>query len=129
MLAALDQLRAKAFKPRQWANYFTYHLVGSLGVRAARRSTTSRRELEKAADRLGQPRERGKRCVEATEDALGDLVGQRYVRDQYFAAAAGAEASALVDAIARRWVRNGGLDWMGAATRRSRRASSPRWSA
>jgi putative endopeptidase len=84
--AGLDAVRRR-FTPAQWASYFTYHLVAFAAPQLPRRF------------RDGAP-ERSAQCMEETQDALGDLLGQRYAA-KYLPNAAKEEVAALVDAMVR----------------------------
>jgi len=97
-VAALDKLRTR-FKPPQWSAYFTYKLVATYAF-----------ALPKAFD--GQ-----RKCVDATRDALGELLGQQYTA-RFFPAAAKQTAVTEVDALVKALVDTvGGLDWMTPATK------------
>ena len=113
---ALDKLRAK-FKPAQWASYFTYHLVSGLAFAMPRPIDDTAFELTRLLTGVEKQRERGKRCVEHTAAALGELLGQAYVAS-YFPASSKQGASKLVDAMVGAMAEDiAGLDWMAAATR------------
>jgi putative endopeptidase len=114
--AALDKLRAK-FKPAQWASYFRYHLISELADALAQPFGDEAFELEKLLTGALQRRERSKRCIEQTTDALGELIGQVYVT-RYFPGSSKQSAIQLVDAIAQA-MRDAivGLDWMAGATK------------
>ena len=106
-----------------WKAYLTYHAIQS---RAAL--------LPRAFDRESfafygpvltgakQPRDRWKRAVTATNDALGFAVGRLYVA-RYFPPAEKARAEAMVgNLIAAFRARIDRLDWMAAATKRQAKA-------
>jgi putative endopeptidase len=114
--AALDKLRAR-FKPAQWASYFTYHLVQGLAFAMPRSIDDTAFELTRLLTGVEKQRERGKRCIEHTTVALGELLGQAYVAS-YFPASSKQAASQLVDALVRAMTDDiAGLDWMADATR------------
>jgi putative endopeptidase len=116
LFAGLDALRAR-FKPAQWASYFTYHLVQNLAFAMPRAYDGAAFELRKLVTGVEQQRERSKRCIERTIDALGELVGQAYVAS-YFPASSKQAASKLVDAVVQAMVDDiAGLDWMAGATK------------
>jgi putative endopeptidase len=114
--AALDKLRAK-FKPAQWASYFTYHLVQGLAFAMPRPIDDAAFELTRLTTGVEKQRERGKRCLDHTTEALGELLGQVYVAS-YFPASSRQAASKLVDAVVRAMAEAiSGLDWMADATK------------
>jgi putative endopeptidase len=116
LFAALDKLRAK-FKPAQWASYFTYHLVQGLAFAMPRPIDDTAFELTRLLTGVEKQRERGKRCIEHTTVALGELLGQAYVAS-YFPASSKQAASQLVDALVRAMTDDiAGLDWMADATK------------
>ncbi len=113
---ALDKLRG-AFKPAQWGNYFAYHLVHAYAFALPKAFDDEAFELERVLTGVEKQRERSKRCVDATQNALGELLGQQYVA-KYFPGSSKQTASQLVDALVR--VMNdeiGGLPWMSDATK------------
>ncbi|HZJ63101.1 MAG TPA: M13 family metallopeptidase [Kofleriaceae bacterium] len=114
--AALDQLRA-AFKPAQWASYFTYHLVHSLPGVLPKAFGDEAFELRKLLTGIEKPRPRAKQCIELTATAVGELLGQQYVA-RYFPASSKQTAVKLVDDLAKAMADEiAGLDWMADATR------------
>ena len=66
-------------------------------TRCRRRSTTST-SSSLSSDGVEKRPERFKRCIDATTDALGELLGHQYA-DKYFPPAAKQSATSLVDAI------------------------------
>jgi putative endopeptidase len=114
--AGLDALRAR-FKPAQWASYFTYHLVQRMAFAMPRPLDDAAFELTRLVTGVERQRERGKRCIERTADALGDLLGQAYVAT-HFAGNAKQTATRLVDALAAAMFDDiATLPWMADATR------------
>ncbi len=118
LFASLDRLRAR-FKPAQWSSYFTFELVSSLAYALPKPFGDQAFELAKATTGVEKPPERSKRCIDATQTALGDLLGQQYVA-KYFAGQAKQTATMLVDALAHavgdEITR---VDWMSDATRQT----------
>ena len=115
---ALDGLRRK-LKPAQWASYFTYQVLANTAFALPKAFEDEQFELTKVV--TGQPEQepRGKRCAKASEDALGELIGQQYVA-KYFPPAAKQTATTLVDALVAAMdddLRK--LDWMTEATRQT----------
>jgi putative endopeptidase len=114
--AQLDKLRAK-FKFPQWASYFTYHLLASSAYALPKAFDDEAFELAKLLSGVEKQKERSKRCIEATQEGLGELLGQQYVA-KYFPASSKQAALALVDAL----VKVTGeeivkLDWMSDPTK------------
>lgn len=115
-LAGVEPLLA-ATKPAVWRAYLTFHL-------ASKAAPLLTKELDDAhfafASKLtGQTEQepRWKRCVGFTDHALGDLVGQVFVRDR-FAGASKEAAEQQVHAIVGAMAANlDALPWMDAATR------------
>jgi putative endopeptidase len=115
---ALDGLRTR-LKPSQWASYFTYHVLADTSFALPKAYDDEQFELTKLL--TGQPSkaERSKRCVDATQDALGELLGQQYAA-KYFPPAAKQAASLLVDAVFKVMGEQlGKLDWMSEPTRKT----------
>ncbi len=114
--AALDKLRTK-FKPAAWSSYFTYHLVETLAFSLPKAFDDEAFELEKVLRGVETRQERSRRCIEATQDGLGELLGQQYAA-KYFPGSSRQTAMMLIDAMVR--VMNdelGRLDWMSDATK------------
>jgi putative endopeptidase len=97
--AALDKLRAR-FKPAQWASYFAYHLVQSYAFALPKAFDDEAFELDRTLSGVEQRQDRGRRCIEATQDALGELLGQQYVA-KYFPGSSKQNATQLVDGLVR----------------------------
>jgi len=114
--AQLDAIRAK-FAPAQWASYLTYHLVQSLAFQLPKAFDDQAFELERVVTGVEQRPERSKRCVEATQQSLGELLGREYA-SRYFPGASKQTASELVGAIlAAMRAEIARLDWMSDATK------------
>jgi putative endopeptidase len=114
--AALDALRTQ-FKPAQWATYFTYHALEQLAPTLPKVYDDEHFELVKILTGVEQRPERFKRCIDATTEGLGEMLGKQYA-DKYFPAAAKQAAGSIVDAIVRAMHDDlAGLDWMSPKTR------------
>ncbi|HVK85652.1 MAG TPA: M13 family metallopeptidase, partial [Kofleriaceae bacterium] len=121
LFAALDKVRAK-FKPAQWASYFTYHLVAHAAFQLPKRFGDEAFALQKVLTGVQQPPDRSRRCIEATQDALGELLGQLYAT-KYFPSTAKQQAAALVDALVRAMGDElVALDWMSEPTKQAAQA-------
>jgi len=114
--AALDKLRAR-FKPGQWGSYFAYHLVHAYAFALPKQFDDEAFELDRALTGVEQRQDRSKRCIEATQDALGELLGQQYVA-RYFPGSSKQTATQLVEEIARVMHDEiSRLEWMSDATK------------
>jgi putative endopeptidase len=101
-LAGVDQLLGST-RLSTWRAYLGFHLVGRSAPLLPGRIEEAAFQLESLL--TGQPElpPRWKRCVQRTEEALGDLVGEAFVRDRFGETGrAGAEAQirAIVRAMA-----------------------------
>jgi putative endopeptidase len=116
--SALDALRTK-MKPAQWSSYFAYQLLANSSFALPKAFDDEQFELTKAITGQPENEERGKRCAEDAENALGELLGQQYVA-KYFSAAARQTATTLVDALVAALGEDlGKLDWMTEPTRKT----------
>jgi putative endopeptidase len=116
LFAQIDKLRAR-FKPVQWASYLTYHAVQHVGFALPKTYEDEAFEVQKITGGAEKQKERSKRCIDATQTALGELLGQQYV-NKYFPASAKTTASMLVDALVRAMTEElGRIDWLAEATR------------
>ncbi|MBS1117999.1 MAG: hypothetical protein H6Q90_227 [Deltaproteobacteria bacterium] len=114
--AQLDAVRAK-FPFPQWANYFTFHLVSGSAFALGKPFDDEAFELTKVLTGVERQKERSKRCVDATESGLGELLGQQYAA-KYFPATSKQTATMLVDSIIKVMGEElGKLDWMADATK------------
>jgi putative endopeptidase len=116
LLAGLDRLLA-AIRPEVWRSYLAFHLASEAAPLLTRQLEDLQFKFTSVL--TGQPEQspRWKRCVNQTVDALGDLVGQVFVRDR-FGADARAAAEDQVFAIATAMMANlDAVPWMDPATR------------
>jgi putative endopeptidase len=121
LLTGLDQLIG-SIRPQVWRSYLTFHVADELAPVLGKQLEDIQFEFSSAL--TGQPEQspRWKRCVAATVDALGDLVGQAFVRDR-FGAQSRAEAVAAVRAIVAAMDADlAAVPWMDATTRARARA-------
>ena len=113
----LDKVRQR-IKPAQWASYFTYHLVAGRAFTLGKTLDTEAFELRRTLTGVEQPLERSRRCVDTTEAALGELLGQQYAA-KHFSAASKQAVTKLVETVAAMMTEHlGKLDWMSEATRK-----------
>ncbi|MFT3693161.1 MAG: M13 family metallopeptidase [Kofleriaceae bacterium] len=113
---AFDGIKAK-FKPAQWSHYFTFHVLHKTALTLPKAFADEQFELEKVLTGVEKQEDRYKRCIHATEGALGELLGKQYA-DKYFPATAKATAISNFEAIIASLHEDiGQLDWMSDATR------------
>jgi len=115
-LAGIDQLLAST-RPESWRPYLAFQLTSATAPLLTRQLEEIRFKLDSVL--TGQPElpPRWKRCVRHTEDALGDLVGQAFVRDRFGGASktfAENQIQAIVAAMAANLT---AVPWMDPATR------------
>jgi putative endopeptidase len=114
--AALDAVHAK-FKPAQWTSYFTYHIVEATSFSLPKAFDDEAFELKKALSGVEKQQDRYKRCIDATQGALGEMLGLQYV-NKYFPNTAKQTAVKLVDALVSVMSDEiGSLEWMTDQTR------------
>ncbi len=115
-LAGIDALIEKT-KPETWRNYLTSYVIRSTAAFLTKDLEDRRFQFISAL--LGQPeqRPRWKRCTENTENSLGDLLGQAFVRDR-FGGASKSAAEEQVHAIVTAMTGNlAALPWMDSETK------------
>jgi putative endopeptidase len=121
LLAGLDKLVA-ATRPDVWRSYLAFHIANDAAPLLTKQLEDTQFKFTSAL--TGQPEQspRWKRCVNQTVDALGDLVGQAFVRDRFGAeakATAESQVRAIVAAMAGNLIT---LPWMDDTTRARARA-------
>jgi putative endopeptidase len=106
-----------------WKDYLTFHALDRASSLLPKAYADERFKFYGTVlSGIPQQRERGKRAVEATSDALGDAVGKLYVKN-YFPPEAKATAQAMVKNIIAAFGRRiDRLDWMSPATRAKAKA-------
>jgi putative endopeptidase len=112
----LNQL-VKTVKPAQWQNYLVYTVLRSSTAFLPKAFVDEAFALRKTITGAQQIEDRWKRCVNATNFALGELLGQYFVKVKFGPASKEATES-MVAGIRQAFgetVR--GLDWMDAATK------------
>ncbi len=113
---AFDALRAK-FKFPQWGNYFTYHLLIRTSFWLPKAFDAEAFELDKVLTGVEKQKDRSKRCIEATEQALGEVLGLQYVT-KYFPATSKKQVTGYVDALVKVMGEEiAKLPWMSESTR------------
>ncbi|HEU4613961.1 MAG TPA: M13 family metallopeptidase [Kofleriaceae bacterium] len=115
-LAGLDALIVKT-PAATWRNYFTVHALGNMANMLPKKIVDIQFKLQQKLGGATEQRARWKRCVAATDGALGDALGQIYVRDR-FPGESKSAAEAQVHAIVAAMKQNlDELPWMDATTK------------
>jgi putative endopeptidase len=113
---ALDAL-LKAEKPEAFRHYLTSVTVRSQASRLSSAFVKERFAMKQKLTGQKELEPRWRRCVSSTDDALGELLGQQYVKEK-FDADSKREAKALIQGIRGAMKTElGGLPWMDAPTR------------
>ncbi len=111
------QLLLTTTKPGVWRSYLQWHVVRGTASLLSKPFVDERFRMQQAL--TGQPElpPRWRRCVHATDDALGDLLAQPYVKD-HFPGDSKQSAETMVSAISAAMGSDlDALDWMDAETR------------
>ena len=117
MKTNVDGIR-KQFKPAQWTSYFTYHLLMATALALPKAFDDEAFALETTVSGTALKPARFKRCIEATQVGVGELLGKAYV-DAHFPPAAKQNASTLVDTIVSVMHDElGAMPWMSEPTRK-----------
>jgi putative endopeptidase len=115
-LTGVDALLTKT-KPEVWRNYLTVHTLNQLGAYLSKNIEDARFKFTQALTGQPEQRARWKRCIAHTDAALGDLLGQVFVRDR-FAGASKTAAEEQVKAISAAMKANlDALPWMDQTTK------------
>lgn len=115
-LTGLEPLLAST-KPELWRTYLDFHVLNRAAGYLPKKIETMQFKFFSVLS--GQPEQeaRWKRCVNQTDGALGDLLGQLFVRDR-FAGASKTAAEEQVGAIVTAMTANlNALPWMDAGTK------------
>jgi len=112
----VDPLLAST-KPETWRAYLTFHLGSKASPMLTKKLEETQFKFYAALTGQAEMEPRWKRCVGATDGALGDLLGQVFVRDK-FAGASKTAAEEQVHAIVAAMQQNlEALPWMDKATK------------
>ncbi|MCX5742341.1 MAG: M13 family peptidase, partial [Proteobacteria bacterium] len=115
-LAGADALIA-ATKPEVWRAYLTFHVATRIAALAPKAFEEANFKFASVLVGMSQMEPRWKRCAAQTDGALGDLLGQVFVRDR-FPGASKTAAEAQVAAITQAMRDNlAALPWMDAQTK------------
>lgn len=119
--AGLDA-QIKATKPEVWRNYLTMQLLSKSANLLTKRLEETQFKFYAALTGQAEMPARWKRCAGQTENALGDLLGQVFVRDR-FAGESKSAAEEQVHAIVAAMEANlDALAWMDPATKTKAKA-------
>ena len=114
--AGIDALVVKT-KPEVWRNYLTVRMLDATAPILTKKLEDERFKLAQAMLGLKEQEPRWKRCIGHTDAAVGDSLGQVFVRDR-FAGASKTAAEQQIAAINEEMKRNiDALPWMDAATK------------
>lgn len=119
-LAGVDKL-LRTTKPDVWRAYLTWHVLRSTAPALSKAFVDESFSMTQALTGQAQLEERWKRCIDATDNALGELLGQQYVKTR-FAGESKSATEDMVREISRAFDRNlATLDWMDEATKEKSR--------
>ena len=84
-LAYLDEIErsVKTEKPEVWREYLELHLLRGLAASLPKAFVDESFELERALTGQAKQRDRWKRCVDATDAAMGELLAQSFVERRF----------------------------------------------
>ena len=115
-LAGIDPLLGKV-KPATWRAYLAYNVVSTAAPALTKKLQDIEFELQRTLTGQQEIEARWKRCVRATDGALGHVLGQVFVRDR-FAGESKQAAEAQVHAISDAMRANlAALPWMDPETK------------
>ena len=107
----------KSTRPEALRNYLQWHIVRASSSALAKAFVDERFTMQSALEGQTEQRPRWKRCVAATDAAMGELLAQAFV-DLRFAGDSKAAAVSMVKAIGKAFEAEvAGLDWMDAGTK------------
>jgi predicted metalloendopeptidase len=108
-------------KPAAWKNYLTWTVVRSTAQMLPKAFVDESFAFESALTGQKEQRARWKRCVAATDAALGELLAQPYVRDHFTPQSKEATERYVREIAAAFAGEVDKLDWMDAATKQKAR--------
>ncbi|MCA9523062.1 MAG: M13 family metallopeptidase [Myxococcales bacterium] len=114
--AGVDTL-VRQQKPAVWRAYLSWQLVQSMSYALSKRFVDQSFKLTKLLTGQATQRDRWKRCIQATDQSLGELLAQPFVK-RYFGAASKKAVQTMIHTIAAVFgdvVRK--LDWMDETTK------------
>jgi putative endopeptidase len=111
------QAALKGIEPSAWQAYLQWHILRGTAGTLSKPFVDEAFALEQALTGQAEQKARWRRCVAATDDALGDLLGQAYVETNFPGESKSAAVS-MVNAISAAFgAELDRLDWMDATTR------------
>jgi putative endopeptidase len=114
--AGLDKLMTTT-KPEVWRAYLTFHVISSDAGQLTKALEDRKFAFRAAITGQEKQEERWKRCAAATDGALGDLLGQVFVRDRFPGASKTAAEQQVGAIVAAMSANLDALPWMDAATK------------
>ncbi len=116
------EAQIKATKPEVWRNYLTMQLLSRAADMLTKKLEETQFKFYAALTGQAEIQARWKRCASKTDGALGDLLGQVFVRDR-FAGQSKSAAEEQVHAIVSAMEANiDSLPWMDASTKTKAKA-------
>ncbi|MCA9632263.1 MAG: M13 family metallopeptidase, partial [Myxococcales bacterium] len=105
------------FKPAQWKSYLTWQVLHAMAPTLGKAFVDEDFKLQKLLTGQEEIEARWKRCVAATDDALGEALAQPFVAE-HFGGESKSAAESYVHAVAAAFDKEvDTLDWMDATTR------------
>jgi putative endopeptidase len=114
--AGVDELLAST-KPDVWRNYFSFHLLSKASGSLTKKLEETQFKFYAALTGQAEMEARWKRCVGRTDSALGDLLGQVFVRDRFAGASKSAAEEQVHSIVAAMSANLDALPWMDATTK------------
>jgi putative endopeptidase len=115
-LQGVDKLLSST-KPDVWRAYLTFHLGNNMASLLPKRFEEARFKFAQSLTGQPQMEPRWKRCIDQADGAIGDLVGQVFVKER-FAGESKTAAEGYVAAISEAMQQNlKALPWMDATTK------------
>ncbi len=105
----------------KWRNYFAWHVLNGTAELLGKKFVDENFKMAQALTGQKEIRARWKRCVDSTDEAMGELLAQPFV-ELRFGGESKAAAETLVHAVGDAFAAElGTLDWMDDATRKAAR--------
>lgn len=115
-LKGMDQLLTQE-KASAWQSYLSFHVVHAMAPALPAAFVAEDFKLRQLITGQKEIRPRWKRCVDSTDESLGELLAQPFVKE-HFGGKSKEVAESLVHAIGAAFLEElGRLDWMDAGTR------------
>ena len=112
----LDKLIAST-KPEVWKNYLAFHLLSKASSSLTKKLEETQFKFFAALTGQAEMEARWKRCVSRTESAIGDLLGQVFVRDRFAGQSKTAAEEQVHSIVAAMSANLDALPWMDATTK------------